>query len=566
MGMRGQLTSDTTARRLGRRAFVSAAAATLAGVWPAWRTRRAAASAPGDFLSEIDVRTAAPFAGDKRGLVTLAPGGRGGRDEAVVGFRLQRTAQVDLTVAAHRGAGEHDTSVQKVFTEAQVFGPGRHTISWLPEQATPNGTYVLRLGATDLNGRRVDYREVAPGYLDIVSAGRRRNLAPVARVIGIDAAFDRLGYAPGERATLVVAADAVSLTVQFLRCGLEQEPTYANNEMKGVPVGEPLELDWQANADGPEPIVIQLGLWPSGVYCARITSADGRIGFAPFVLRPAEPKRRIAVVVPTYTWQAYNFYDVDADGYGDSWYVSPATTRIDLTRPHLNRGVPYRYRSYDLAFLRWLAATGKEVDFYADDDLKLFASGDDLRTAYDLVAFPGHTEYVTAHVYDVVERYRDLGGNLLFLSANNFFRRVNREGNRLRLVGLWRDRGRPEAGLCGVQYRASDRGERQAPFVVGDVSATPWAFEGTGLDSGSLFGLYGIEIDSRARSSPPGTRVLARLPNLFGPGRSAEMTYYEAPSGARVFSAGVLNFGGQIALWPEALKLLENVWARLAPV
>jgi hypothetical protein len=26
-----------------------------------------------------------------------------------------------------------------------------------------------------------------------------------------------------------------------------------------------------------------------------------------------------------------------------------------------------------------------------------------------------------------------------------------------------------------------------------------------------------------------------------------------------------MNFGGQIALWPEAQRLFENVWARLAP-
>jgi hypothetical protein len=42
------------------------------------------------------------------------------------------------------------------------------------------------------------------------------------------------------------------------------------------------------------------------------------------------------------------------------------------------------------------------------------------------------------------------------------------------------------------------------------------------------------------------------------------MTYYEAESGARVFSAGVLNFGGQMSLWPESTRLVANVWARLA--
>jgi hypothetical protein len=43
--------------------------------------------------------------------------------------------------------------------------------------------------------------------------------------------------------------------------------------------------------------------------------------------------------------------------------------------------------------------------------------------------------------------------------------------------------------------------------------------------------------------------VLARIPDAFGPGKSAEMTYYETRRGAKVFAAGVMNFGGS-ALWP----------------
>ena len=168
-------------------------------------------------------------------------------------------------------------------------------------------------------------------------------------------------------------------------------------------------------------------------------------------------------------------------------------------------------------------------------------------------------------MYDLVSGFRDRGGNLAFLSANNFFRRVDKQDSVLTLVDEWRDLGRPEAALCGVQYIASDRGERHAPFVVTGADTAPWAFEGTGLENGKEFGVYGIEIDARAASSPPQTQVLARIPDLFGAGRSAEMTYYEHPSGARVFSAGVLNFGGQVLLWPESTRLLENVWRRLAP-
>jgi hypothetical protein len=57
--------------------------------------------------------------------------------------------------------------------------------------------------------------------------------------------------------------------------------------------------------------------------------------------------------------------------------------------------------------------------------------------------------------------------------------------------------------------------------------------------------------------------VLARIPDLFGPGRTAEMTYYETPAGARVFSAGALNFGGTVMLWSNVATILDNVWARM---
>jgi hypothetical protein len=76
-------------------------------------------------------------------------------------------------------------------------------------------------------------------------------------------------------------------------------------------------------------------------------------------------------------------------------------------------------------------------------------------------------------------------------------------------------------------------------------------------------GSYGIEIDARAPESPPGTQVLATIRDAFGPGRTAEMTYYETAAGSRVFAAGALNFGGSAERWPVR-QLLENLWARTA--
>lgn len=197
----------------------------------------------------------------------------------------------------------------------------------------------------------------------------------------------------------------------------------------------------------------------------------------------------------------------------------------------------------------------------SDDDLEQI-SGDRLARAYDLIVFPGHEEYVTASAYDDVVRYRDLGGNLAFLSANNFFWSARRAGQRLIKGAQWRRRGRAEAGLVGVQYVGGDSGVHQGPYTVTGAQSAPWVFAGTGLGDGTTFGSYGVEIDSRAPASPPGTTVLARTAPLLGSGAAAEMTDYELPSGAKVFAARALTFAGSIADPPVA-RLVGNVWDRL---
>ena len=223
--------------------------------------------------------------------------------------------------------------------------------------------------------------------------------------------------------------------------------------------------------------------------------------------------------------------------------------------------MPPHYKYYDQPFLRWLHHTDRRVDYLAQADVEA-TNGRTLARAYDLLVFPGHHEYVTRREFDAVQRFRDLGGNLMFLSANNFYWRVDRRAGAIVRVEHWRDLGRPEAALIGVQYIGNDDGARRGPWIVRDTSE-PWLFSGLDVRRGSRFANGGIEIDKTAPSSPRGTKVLAEIPNLLGPGMTGQMTYYETPRGAKVFAAGAFTLAGAV-WWPDVKRLLENLWAELA--
>jgi N,N-dimethylformamidase beta subunit-like protein len=512
----------------------------------------AAVVGPGPLLLDLHVTNgSAPFAGDRPLLTTVSPNRDGFRDAAVVHFRLTRPAAVSMEVVATNmvRAGKGGTTV--VWRTSRPFAAGPGTLRWRPAANTQPRTYIIRLKV----GSRV-YGGYGP-------SGRQN--APVVRIQGIDAWFTKRSYAPGESAELQLATDARSLRLQVFAYQSPGRPSEQDVKTSGLEKTGPIRVDWSGHRDRPALLrVVRAGDWPSGLYFLRATAADGRVGYAPFIVRPRRlGTARVAVVLATNTWAAYNFADADGDGWGDSWYVTGRHRSIDLRRPFLDFGVPFRFHDWDLEFVAWLNRTGRAVDVLSDDDLDAIGSGDELARRYDLVVFPGHEEYVTLHEYDVVERYRDVGGNLAFLAANNLYRRVDRVRQRLVRRAPWRKLGRSEARVIGVQYVGSDQGQRQAGYTVAGATAASWAFDGTGLTDGDVFGRYGIEIDARTAASPRGIHLLAHIPNLLGAGRSAEMTYYETAAGAKVFAAGSLNFAASLGR-PEVDRLLANVWARLS--
>jgi hypothetical protein len=376
----------------------------------------------------------------------------------------------------------------------------------------------------------------------------------------IELAVLRESVRPGSRAPIRFWSAARGVTIQVFRVGAERTPTVGNLSMQGVRFTPARRL---GDVGAGRTASVWVGRWPSGLYFVRATAPGGRLGYAPFVVRPATlGEHRVAVVLPTRTWQAYNFRDDDGDLRGDTWYANQRHTTALLIRPFLNRGVPPHYRQYDVKFLHWLHDTHRGVDILSQAELD-GTTGARLARAYDLIVFPGHHEYVTRGEYDAVEGFRDRGGNLVFLSANNFYWRIDLRGNVMTRVDQWRDLGRPEAALIGAQYIGNDMGEHRGPWLVRDWAADSWLFAGVKLGHGNEFSDAGIEIDATARSSPRGTHVVAQIPDLLGPGMTAQMTYYETRGGARVFAAGAFTLAGSLRQ-PAVRQLLDNIWQQLA--
>ena len=224
-----------------------------------------------------------------------------------------------LEVVSRNGVG-----VRIVSRDSVALAAGRNEIPWAPAPSIKPGSYILRL-------RQLD-ETPAPVLA-----------AAVVRILDVEATFRQRSAVPGETVQLTVQTDAPWLSMTLLQCGPEEGPTNSNYEMRGVQVGDPIRFDLAGRRGRLTRVPVTVLAQTSGLYAARLVGPSGHVGYAPLIVRPAAPTQRVAVVLPTTTWQAYNYYDRNGDGFGDTWYSLWAQKRIDLTRPHLRRGVPERY-------------------------------------------------------------------------------------------------------------------------------------------------------------------------------------------------------------------------------
>lgn len=318
--------------------------------------------------------------------------------------------------------------------------------------------------------------------------------------------------------------------------------------------------------------------WRPGAYVAVLTTVDNRNrSHIPFTVRNfAELSglgNDLLLVLPDITWQAYNLFPEDGrtgaslyhawDGSGRLIGEHEAAVTVSFDRPHAGAGLPLHVgHAYD--FIRWAERYGYDLAYADATDLH---AGLVDPSRHRALIFPGHDEYWSEPMRRTVERARDGGTSLVFLSANTMYWRVDLtpgpsgEPNRLLncrkrqrvpagspaagLPGtpsaLWRDAGEPEQALLGVQY--ASRVPTPVPMVARNTGH--WLWEGTGLrDGDELPGLVAGEADRYFPKVPLPEHteriLLAHSPYRDTAGKPAhqETSLYRAPSGAYVFASG----------------------------
>jgi N,N-dimethylformamidase len=359
----------------------------------------------------------------------------------------------------------------------------------------------------------------------------------------------------------------------------------------------------------------------SGLYYLWARTPSGAAFSFPWVVAPREPRSRIAVLASTNTWNAYNNFG------GRSNYINPGglppaptiNARLDLARYTSTAG-PWSLADSEykpLAFERpepgnhifdnppwndstiadpiqgriqcgqapgewrllgWLEREGFAYDYYAEAQLH---DGTLPLEAYRVLVLSVHPEYWTREMYARVNAWvGERGGRLVYLGGNGVNCEVVLANGTMRCLS-YDDTADPatshdsrmhrtfqsEAALFGVAF--SEAGVMTAaPYRT--LDADHWAFAGTGLRNGDLFGekslhervpggASGHETDKITSCSPANLQHLAKGTNPNDGG--ADMVFFEQGQGA-VFAVGSITWVS--SLFPDARvsRITKNVLER----
>jgi len=298
--------------------------------------------------------------------------------------------------------------------------------------------------------------------------------------------------------------------------------------------------------------------WQSGVYTVTLTVPGHRAQHM-FVLRAAKPGARLAMVLATGTWCAYNdwggsnHYQGLTGPAGDAFaphvsllrpwakgfvewpqdapripHASPLLSRPRY--PHMDyaraKGISKKYASsgwaaFERPFALWCEAQGIELDYLTQHDLHRDPQA---LAGYARAVIAGHDEYWTWEMRDHLDAWLDAGGELARFAGNFFWQtRLSDDlltqtcfktrgevedplGATNRLTSYWDHPrvGRPAVasmGLTGAMgvYAGWSRCAAHGSGGFAIYRPEHWALAGSGLGYGDVLGaaskIFGYEVD-----------------------------------------------------------------------
>lgn len=367
---------------------------------------------------------------------------------------------------------------------------------------------------------------------------------------------------------------------------------------------------------------------------AEVPAADGKGNAAffsfPWVVAPATPQSPVAVLASTNTWNAYNNFGgrsnyinatslpaqptvnarldllrYTAAGSFNEWGFPDALYEpLSFDRPepgnHVAEGTkvsdpitgrqPCHLAPAEWRLLGWLEREAHAYDFYAEHQLH---TGELDLDAYRVLILSVHPEYWSRAMYERVKAWVfERGGRLMYLGGNGLNCEVEfpdaatmRCNSQLVSAGGALSMADPENPDITYESRFDRRFESEASLLgvvcteAGIMTAAPycavdashWAFAGTGLREGDVFGAAslhervhggasGHETDKQSPRSPGNTVLLAKGMNPEEGG--AEMVYHEPGGGGAVFSAGSITYPASLLVDETVSRVTRNVLER----
>ena len=366
-----------------------------------------------------------------------------------------------------------------------------------------------------------------------------------------------LSYAPGERLTLHAMSSAAQARLVIARDGVVAETvleTVIATSFAETPAASSVTgCDW--------PLAFEMVIpddWKSGVYTVTLT-VPGHQSQHMFVLRAAKPVAKIAMVLATGTWCAYNdwggsnhYQGLTGPEGGDfaphvsllrpwatgfvAWpagapripHASPLLSKPRY--PHMDyaraKGISKKYASsgwaaFERPFALWCEAQGIALDYLTQHDLHRDPAA---LAGYSRALIVGHDEYWSWEMRDTLDGWLDAGGQLARFGGNFFWQtRLSEDlltqtcfkstaeladpmADSNRMTSYWDHPqvGRPAVATMGLTgsmgvYAGWSRCAAHGSGGFAVYRPDHWVMAGSGLGYGDVLGaaskIFGYEVD-----------------------------------------------------------------------